>query len=280
MKAPGRRCLRGGGAGSGAGGAAVSPQRWLQWYIVHRSRKHEASPLLLLFLSPAPLPQAPSPKKKKKKEKKNPGHTHKAAAVRAEQLSTPPPPPAALLLASLQAALPSRRGRGGGRQQQQQQQQKPPSEFVNPSFFFPPPLGVRALPSPRKGEGEPGRGKYHLKEKKEAGPKLLISPEFVAATGVHRQREQEHLSSRFETLRIRKRSVQSQMLCLPSRPLQTGLSFWVSSSAPFDRNTAAFTCKAEARLRGRDVPVVNSQGLERDKWLRLPFTKITPFKAF
>ncbi|XP_041324659.1 uncharacterized protein LOC121354272 isoform X2 [Pyrgilauda ruficollis] len=44
MEAPGRRCLRGGGAGSGrrAGGAAVSPQRWLRWYIVHRSRKHEA----------------------------------------------------------------------------------------------------------------------------------------------------------------------------------------------------------------------------------------------
>lgn len=44
MEAPGRRCLRGGGAGSRrrAGGAAVSPQRWLRWYIVHRSRKHEA----------------------------------------------------------------------------------------------------------------------------------------------------------------------------------------------------------------------------------------------
>lgn len=36
---PGRR---GGLRGGGAGVAAVSPQRWLQWYIVHKTRKHEA----------------------------------------------------------------------------------------------------------------------------------------------------------------------------------------------------------------------------------------------
>lgn len=29
-----------------------------------------------------------------------------------------------------------------------------------------------------------------------------------------------------------------------------------------------------------DVPVVNPQGLQQDKWLRLSFRKITPFKAF
>lgn len=29
-----------------------------------------------------------------------------------------------------------------------------------------------------------------------------------------------------------------------------------------------------------DVPVINSQGLEWDKWLRLSFIKMTPFKAF